>query len=149
MTSMNTHRHVIGHMAAAIALLGVASCERASPSDPAPPTGGQNYVLSFDEFSTTVNPIMSRLGCDNLNCHGGGIRGTFALTPPGAKDDAADFAQARLQVYPPDPAQSPLVIKPLAAECGGAPHTGGAFFFALDDPDYVAILTWIENGEYQ
>jgi hypothetical protein len=149
MMKKKLHRHVTAYAAATLALAGLASCERASPNDPAPPSGGQNYVLSFDEFSTTVNPALSRLGCDNLTCHGGGIRGTFALTPPEAKSDTADFEQARLQVYPSVPAQSPLLAKTVAAEFGGVPHAGGTFFSSPDDPDYVAILTWIENGEYR
>jgi hypothetical protein len=138
-------------MLAALALLagGTLSCERASPTDPPPPGGGATYVLSFDEFATRVNPVLTRLGCDNMSCHGGGIRGTFALTPPGDKNDAVDFEQARLQVYPPDPAESPLLLKVMGAECGGVPHAGGAFFFSFDDPDYITILTWIENGEYR
>ena len=64
-------------------------------------------------------------------------------------DVAFNYQQASLQVFPPDPDESPLVMKPLAEECGGATHAGGAFFFSLEDPDYVAILTWIETGEYR
>lgn len=134
---------------AAFALLGVLACEKASPNDPDPPGGGQNYVMSYNEFTTTIDPMLSQLGCDNLNCHGGGIRGTFELSPPNDNDPSFDYEQASLQVFPPNPMESPLVMKPLAAECGGANHAGGSFFFSLDDPDYVAMLTWIENGEYR
>jgi hypothetical protein len=148
----NRHRQDhIRHVAYALALCGcgMTGCEHASPSDPEPPGGGRTYVMSYDVFESTINPILSAKGCDNLNCHGGGIRGTFELSPANDKDPAFDFRQSCLQVFPPEPAESPLLTKPLAAECGGVPHTGGAFFFSLDDPDYVAILTWIENGEYR
>jgi len=138
-------------VACALAAIGciTAGCDRPSPNDPDPPTGGQKYVMNYSYFATTVNPILSAHGCDNLNCHGGGIRGTFELSPANDKDPAFDYQQASLQVFPPDPVESPLVMKPLAAECGGDTHGGGAFFFSLDDPDYLAILNWIENGEYQ
>jgi hypothetical protein len=142
------------HTARAVAALACAGavsagCERASPADPAPPSGGQVYVLDYDVFASQIDPILTAHGCDNLNCHGGGIRGTFELSPQGDKNAAFDFAQASLQVYPPDPADSPLVVKPLAEECGGTTHAGGAAFTSLDDPDYLAILTWIEAGEYR
>jgi hypothetical protein len=146
------HREdIMRNVAFALAVTGciTAGCERASPNDPDPPTGGQKYVMDYGVFASTVNPILSAHGCDNLTCHGGGIRGTFELSPAGDKDPAFDYQQASLQVFPPEPIESPLVMKPLAAECGGASHGGGSFFFSLDDPDYVAILTWIENGEYQ
>lgn len=144
-------RNTIRHVAYALAFCGCGAlgCERASTTDPEPPGGGQKYVMSYDDFAGTVNPILSAKGCDNLNCHGGGIRGTFQLSPQDDKDPAFDYAQASLQVFPPEPRESPLVTKPLAAECGGVPHTGGAYFFSLDDPEYLAILMWIEEGEYQ
>jgi hypothetical protein len=137
--------------AVACAALGLclAACDHASTTAPTPPTGGQTYVLDYDTFSATVDPILSGLGCDNLNCHGGGIRGTFQLSPPNAKDTHFDFSQACMQITPLDPKNSPLAMKPLAEECGGATHGGGAFFFALDDPNYVAILQWVESGEFK
>ena len=146
------HRQdIVRRVACVFAALGcvVTGCDRASPNDPAPPGGGRTYVMSYDVFKSTIDPILSSQGCDNMNCHGGGIRGTFQLSPPGDKDPGFDFNQACLQVFPPNPASSPLVMKPLAEECGGAAHGGGPYFFSLTDPNYVAILTWIENGEYR
>jgi hypothetical protein len=144
-------RTLLRSCAIAFATLGmfVAACDHASPSDPAPPSGGRTYVLAYDSFASSVEPVLSGLGCDNLNCHGGGIRGTFQLSPPNAKDTHYDFDQACLQVTPADLKTSPLLMKPLAEECGGASHGGGAFFFALDDPNYVALLQWVESGEFQ
>lgn len=137
--------------AIACAALGLclAACDHASPSDPTPPSGGQTYVLSYDKFAASVEPVLASLGCDNTNCHGGGIRGTFQLSPPGNKDTHYDFKQACMQVSPWDPKDSPLVMKPLAEECGGATHAGGAFFFSLDDPNYLALLQWAESGVRQ
>jgi hypothetical protein len=151
MHMLRHRRHIMKDMATALALAAwfLPACEKATATGPPPPLGNQTFVLSYSEFVATVNPILSQLGCDNMNCHGGGDRAPFALSPPGNKDPARDFEQARLQVFPPDPAQSPLLLEPLAAECGGTDHAGGAFFFSFEDPGYVAILTWIENGEYR
>ena len=48
-----------------------------------------------------------------------------------------------------NPPLSPLATKPLAPECGGPGHAGGYVFYRLDHPDYLAILAWIEAGEWQ
>ena len=42
-----------------------------------------------------------------------------------------------------DPAQSLLLLKPLAEDLGGVEHGGGDKFHAFDDPAYVDILYWI------
>ncbi|MCI0452271.1 MAG: hypothetical protein L0Z51_07750 [Candidatus Latescibacteria bacterium] len=138
---------LVGSTAMAVAV--VSGCDKASTTDPDPPAGGQSYVLDFDTFANTINPILSAQGCDNLTCHGGGIRGTFELSPNGNKNVQFDFEQARLQVDGANPVASPLVMKPLAPECGGPGHAGGYVFTELDDPDYLTILAWIEAGEYR
>jgi hypothetical protein len=134
---------------AALAVAVASGCERASTTDPTPPSGGQTYVLDYDVFASSIDPLLSAYGCDNPTCHGGGIRGTFELSPAGNKDFAFDFAQARLQVNGHDPVSSPLIMKPLAPECGGPGHAGGFVFTELDNPDYLAILAWIEAGEFE
>ena len=138
---------LVGICAAVLAILG--GCQKASTTDPDPPPGGSKYVLDYSVFATQIDPIMTTLGCDDVNCHGGGIRGTFALSPHNDKDVAFDFEQASLQVSPRNPPASALVLKPLDEACGGVGHGGGSFFHSLDDPDYLAMLAWIEAGEYQ
>jgi hypothetical protein len=125
-----------------------AACNRESPTAPTP-VQGSTYILSYDTFSTTVEPILSGLGCDNANCHGGGNAGDFHLSTPGSKDTHHDFKEASAQVSPGDLKASPLLMKPLAEECGGATHGGGAFFFSLDDPNYVAMMQWVLGGTYR
>jgi hypothetical protein len=134
---------------AALALTGAIGCDHSSPSDPQPPTGGQRYVLDYDVFASTIDPMLSQLGCDNVTCHGGNIRGTFELSPNGNNNPVFDFEQARLQVNGYQPVESPLIMKPLAPECGGPGHAGGFVFTELDDPNYLAILAWIEAGEFE
>jgi hypothetical protein len=43
-----------------------------------------------------------------------------------------------------DPPSSKLLRKPLAAGAGGEGHTGGTFWESTDDPEYQAVLEWIE-----
>lgn len=138
---------LVGSTALAVAV--ASGCERAPTTGPPPPSGGQAYVLDYDVFASSVDPLLSAYGCDNATCHGGGIRGTFELSPAEDKDIAFDFAQARLQVNGYDPVSSPLIMKPLAPECGGPGHAGGFVFTELDNPDYLAILAWIEAGEFE
>lgn len=103
-------------------------------------------MLSFDEFERTVEPILIRQGCDaGGDCHGGGIRGAFELSPAGAKDTRFDFAQVSLQVSPSPPENSPILTEPLALQAGGTPHSVKPLA-STDDPDYQAILQWIRAG---
>ena len=132
----------------ATALL-VTGCGNELATSPEPRSPALTYVLSYDEFVASVAPVLSKNGCDSASCHGGSTTLAFRLSPRDQKDLHVDFQQACRQVAPWDPAQSPLVMKPLAEECGGDTHGGGAYFFSFDDPGYVAILTWIENGEYR
>ncbi len=138
-------------------LLGLAAaalpaCRTPGTGDPTPPGGGRAYVLDYDAYVATVAPVLTARGCDTVACHGGGIRGTFALSPAADKDFTFDFDQAALQVDPADPAASPLLQKPLDEAAGGAAHAGSQAadgFAGTDDPDYQAILAWIEAGEYR
>jgi hypothetical protein len=124
-------------------------CEIASTESPEPPTGGREFVLDYNVFAAEIDTILTVHGCDNLSCHGGGIRGTFELSPAGDKDPGMDFVQAGYQVNAGDPAASRLLMKPLDEAAGGSAHTaqsGG--WTSTSDPDYQAILAWIEAGVY-
>ncbi len=112
---------------------------------PEPPGGGQEFVLDFASYEANVAPVLQDYGCHSMSCHGGGIRGTYELSPPDDPDAAYDFAQTILQVDPYDPANSPILSRPLA---GGAPHEVEPFA-DVDDPGYAAILDWILAGEFR
>jgi len=110
---------------------------------PAPPGGGHTLPLSFVGFEANVEPVLVRQGCDaGGDCHGGGIRGTLALSPEGAKDVQFDFDQVSLQVSSASPQTSPILLKPLALSAGGTPHSYKPFA-STSDPDYQAIMSWI------
>jgi hypothetical protein len=134
----------------ALVMLAIVQSGCSSPTaGPEPPSGGARYVLDYSVFATQIDSILTAKGCDNLACHGGGIRGTFELSPVTAKDIDLDFDQASLQVNPTDPSASALLVKPLDEAAGGAIHTGGARFMSTSDPDYQAIFTWIKAGQYE
>lgn len=118
----------------------------APTAPPAPPSGGHAFTPSYAEFLAAVEPVLQRHGCDAAgDCHGGGPRGAFELSPAGAKDTRFDFDQASLQVSAAAPDSSPLLTKPLALAAGGVPH-GVKPFASRSDSDYVAIRAWILAG---
>jgi hypothetical protein len=111
-----------------------------------PPGGGTEARLSFEQFEQAVSPVLVRHGCDAVgDCHGGGIRGSLQLSPPGAKDARFDFDQVVLQVSASAPDSSLILTEPLALEAGGTPH-GVKPFASTSDADYQAIRAWILNG---
>lgn len=112
---------------------------------PEPPGGGREFVLDFARFQTDVAPVLESYGCHSMLCHGGGIRGTYELSPEDALDPSYDFEQTVLQVNPSDPENSPILSRPLA---GAAPHEFEPFADA-DDPGYAAIRAWILAGEFR
>lgn len=133
-------------------LLGLAlvGCKEASITDVNVPGGGQELVLDYARFESEVVEIFTRRGCDDAGCHGGGIRGTFQLSPESDKDAAYDFVQASLQVDPLQREASSLLLKPLSVQAGGSPHAGESpitTFTSVTDTDYQTILSWILAGE--
>src|SRR5262249_60328461 len=91
------------------------------PAPPPPPGGGQVLVLDFNEFQQSVEPVLTRQGCDATgDCHGGGIRGTFQLSPPGAKDARFDFDQSSLQTSIAPRDSNGILRRPLQQADGGA-----------------------------
>ncbi len=142
----NRRRGIVLVAVSALSAAITVSCS--SPESPDPPGGGQVFELDPIAFEANVAPILSSYGCDNMSCHGGGIRGTYELSPPDAKDLAFDFEQSSQQVWGYDQTNSPLLAKPLADDGGTAPHSYEPFA-TTDDPSYQAILAWIEAGEYR
>ena len=112
-----------------------------NPEEPKPPSGGERFELSFERFTTEVEPILRNHGCASEgDCHGGGVRGTFSLST--ASDLEFDFRQASLQVDGYAPERSPLLLKPLALAAGGVPHSAKPFA-TIDDPDYQLLRAWV------
>ena len=136
--------------AAAIALLALPGALHGCSSPtapPPPPSGGETLVLDYDRFAAEVEPVLVQHGCDQTgDCHGGGIRGTLELSPPGAKDPQFDFEQVVQQVSAADPEHSRILTEPLALAAGGTPHSFKPFADTTD-VDFQAIRGWIRAGE--
>ena len=140
--------HIVCSLLAGLALL--VACGETPPTMPSPPGGGGAYVLDRVGFEQEVAAVLQSRGCDAVACHGGGIRGTYALSAPSAKDLDFDYAQSSLQVRGEDPGASPLLLKPLAEAAGGVAHAADpalSGFTAADDPDYLLLRAWVLGGE--
>jgi len=137
-------RHSLAWVIVALAALHTGCSSPTAPPDP--PGGGTVPSLSFEAFEQSIEPILARQGSDaGGDCHGGGIRGSLALSPRAAKDTRFDFDQVALQVSATSPTASPILTEPLAVAAGGTAH-GIEPFASTDDPDYQAILAWIVQG---
>ena len=71
--------------------LAASSCRTPTDADPEPTGGGQKFVLDRATFDSTVAPILSAQGCDNVACHGGGIRGTFEFVTRRRQESRSRF----------------------------------------------------------
>lgn len=139
-------------LALALAMVGVAGslsgCQAPPPATP-PPGGGARFVLPYDAFVAQVAPVLRRHGCAaEGGCHGGGVRGTFALSPETRPDVAYDFDQTRLQVDGYHPDRSALLLKPLAIAAGGSPHAVKVFG-SREDADYRVLREWVARGVFE
>ena len=98
------------------------------------------------DFVRDVNPILSRLGCNQGTCHGAAkgkngfklsLRGYDAILDVRALTD--DLASRRVNTASPD--DSLMLLKATAA----VPHEGGQLI-TPDSPYYRILRHWIANG---
>lgn len=98
------------------------------------------------DFIRDVNPVLSRLGCNQGTCHGAqagkngfklSLRGYDPLFDLRALTD--DHAARRINSSNPD--HSLMLQKPL----GLAPHQGGTLM-TTTDPSYAILRSWIADG---
>lgn len=140
------NRRIAAVALAALPLSAVLHGCSSPTAPPTPPGGGQQIVLDYASFQSSVAPVLTSRGCDaGGDCHGAGIRGSLRLSPADAKDTQYDFDQVSLQVSSTTPEQSPILTEPLAIAAGGTPH-GFKPFASIADSDYQAIRTWILEG---
>ena len=113
---------------------------------PPPPVGGTALHLDFATFASAVEPMLVAHGCDaEGDCHGGGIRGTLRLSPPGAKNATYDFDQIALQVTSAHADQSPILTEPLALASGGTAHSVKPFADTTDT-EWRTLRAWVRAG---
>jgi WD40 repeat protein len=98
------------------------------------------------DFIRDVNPVLSRLGCNQGTCHGAQAgKNGFKLSLRGY-DPIFDLRaltddHAARRVNSSDPDQSLMLHKPL----GIAPHQGGTLM-STTDPSFAILRSWIADG---
>ena len=130
----------------ALALVIVASAGAAAQAE---------TVLDYDFFKRKVEPIFLKKRGDHARCavchqHG---NNAFRLEklPDGAsfwteEQSKKNFAVVSTLVVPGDPAQSRLLLQPLAPQAGGnAYHSGGWQFASKNDSDWKTLEAWVKG----
>jgi hypothetical protein len=112
-------------------------------------------ALDYDFFKRKVEPIFLKKRGDHARCaicHQQS-NNAFRLEklPEGASFWSEDqskknFAVVSTLVVPGDPAQSRLLLQPLAPQAGGnAYHSGGWQFTSKNDPDWKTLDAWVKG----
>jgi len=112
-------------------------------------------TLDYGFFKRKVEPIFLKKRGDHARCavchqHS---NNAFRLErlPDGTsfwteEQSKKNFAVASTLVVPGDPAQSRLLLQPLAPQAGGnAYHSGGWQFASKDDPDWKTLAAWVKG----
>lgn len=108
-------------------------------------------------FAEDVTPVLLRKTCFGMNCHGPRAFSDLKLDPgiPAFSElftpemhrknrEAMLGSVTRLVNFSGDVTQSKQVVKNIPVSEGGIVHKGGNNFFATGDPDYQALLRWLE-----
>jgi hypothetical protein len=109
---------------------------------PVPPAIASNSVF----FLRDVMPLVTRLGCNSVQCHGAPLgKGGMPLSLFGG-DPEEDYetiakAQRAIRIDPMEPAKSLLLLKTTATIA----HGGGQNI-QPGSPQYKMLLWWIEQG---
>jgi hypothetical protein len=98
---------------------------------------------SFDAFKATVQPVLTKHGCNAASCHGAPQSDFYITCGEGDDELAFNFSQAWSFVN--NPVEDSQILRvPLAVAIGGRGHTGGDQFASTTDSDYSAIRTWAQ-----
>jgi len=111
--------------------------------------------LDYNFFKRRVQPIFLKKRADHARCaicHQQS-NNAFRLEklPEGAsfwteEQSKKNFAAVSTLVVPGDPAQSRLLLQPLAPQAGGnAYHSGGWQFASKNDPDWKTLEAWVKG----
>lgn len=112
-------------------------------------------TLDFGVYQASVNRVFdadiggrtcSASGCHNVNGSAGGAFKIYPNAAPDSPEMLANFYSAKSFANLTDPAQSKLLLEPLAgAQSIVGSHTGGDIFPGTGDANYQTIYTWIAN----
>ena len=100
------------------------------------------------DFALDVAPVLSKLGCNNTNCHGS-IKGQkgfklslFGYDPEADYKAIVDDSGGR-RINQADPEKSLLLLKPTFT----VPHGGGQILTrSAANHEYSTLLAWIKSG---
>jgi hypothetical protein len=120
------------------------------------PTGARAQPLDFGVYRAQVEPVFlkprSVLNGPCFVCHTK-ITSRLRLQPlpPGGawteEQSRRNFEAVSRVVVPGQPAQSNLLLLPLAVDAGGSPvHPGGKIWQSREDPEWKAVAAWIERA---
>lgn len=113
------------------------------PSDAAGAIGENVLEPAVPDFQRHVSPLLSRMGCNNRNCHGSFQgQGGFQLSLFGydfAADHRALLGGGRVDLD--DPAASLILTKPT-----GMDEHGGGTIFSADSWQSRLLTNWIAQG---
>ncbi len=114
-------------------------------------------VLDYDFFKRKVEPIFLKKRADHARCTVCHQQSNNAFRLEKLPDGAAfwneeqskkNFAVVSSLVVPGDPAQSRLLLQPLAPQAGGnAYHSGGWQFASKNDPDWKRLEAWVRGSK--
>ena len=116
-------------------------------------------TLDYEFFKTKVEPIFLKKREGHTRCYvcHEESNNAFRLEklPMGAafwteEQSRENFDTVSGLVVPDDPANSPLLLQPLAPEAGGATfHSGGRQFASKNDPDWKTLAQWVTGRTAQ
>lgn len=116
-------------------------------------------TLDYDFFKTKVEPIFLKKREGHTRCYvcHEESNNAFRLEklPAGAtfwteEQSRENFDAVSALVTPGDPANSRLLLQPLAPEAGGNTfHSGGRQFSSKNDPDWKTLAQWITGQTAQ
>jgi hypothetical protein len=130
---------------------------------PAPPAATASAALDFNYYRKNVEPLFLKArepneGTGNAcaSCHTR-VASRLRLQPlaEGATAWTVEQSRANFQIVaalvaPGDPADSRLLLHPLAVSAGGDPsHTGGKFWPSRDNPEWKTIAAWVNGDKAQ
>jgi len=132
---------------------GVAEWVRTGKSGGAMASAGP--ALDFEFFRTKVQPIFLRKRPGLARCYvcheSSGTSMRLESIPKGSTSWNEEQSRRNFQalsqiVIPGDPANSRLLMHPLAPEGGGDPfHGGGRQFGSQNDPDWQTMAAWVKG----
>ncbi|TWT54196.1 translocation protein TolB [Rubripirellula amarantea] len=109
---------------------------------------GDDESIGAVDFIRDVNPVLSRLGCNQGTCHGAqkgknGFRLSLRGYDPVFDLRALTDDLAARRINPAAPNESIMLRKPL----GLSPHQGGTLMTS-GDPNHVILHRWIADGSH-